>query len=139
MRALSLLPNTINSMLDLWDDDFFKLPAPAHRSPYKPSVDINETGDAYVLQADVPGLSKEDISVSVDNGVLTISGERKSEKKEEKDRYTYYERSLGKFERQFKLPDDVNAEAIEAKSTDGVLKLTIPKVEPKKARMIQIK
>lgn len=100
-----------------------------------PAVDITEAKDAYEVVADVPGVEAKDIDVSLDDGVLTVKGERKSESKDEDEGYTRTERSYGSFYRRFTLPDTADAENISAKTEHGVLKLHIPKKEkalPKK-------
>jgi len=104
-----------------------------------PAVDIKEAKDAYEVVADVPGVEAKDIDISLDDGVLTVKGERKHESKdaseEEGEAYTRTERSYGSFYRRFTLPDTADAENISAKTEHGVLKLHIPKKEkalPKK-------
>lgn len=100
-----------------------------------PAVDIKECKDAYELVADVPGVEPKDIDVSLEDGVLTVKGERKSESKDEGEGYTRSERTYGSFYRRFTLPDTADADNISAKTEHGVLKLRIPKKEkalPKK-------
>jgi len=100
-----------------------------------PAVDIKEVKGAYEVVADVPGVEPKDIDVSLEDGVLTVKGERKSENKDEGEGYTRTERSHGSFYRRFTLPDTADADNITAKTEHGVLKLYIPKKEkvmPKK-------
>ena len=100
-----------------------------------PAVDIKEAKDAYEVVADVPGVEPKDIDVSLEDGVLTVKGERKSETKDEAEGYSRTERTYGSFYRRFTLPDTADAENISAKTEYGVLKLHIPKKEkalPKK-------
>lgn len=102
---------------------------------WAPAVDIKEETDKFVLHADIPGVKPEDIDISMENGVLTIKGEKKTEATTEQEGYKRVERSYGSFYRRFSLPDSANAEAISAKSKDGVLEIIIPKreaVQPKK-------
>ena len=102
---------------------------------WAPAVDIKEETDKFVLQADIPGVKPEDIDVSMEDGVLTIKGEKKTEAKVEKENYKRVERTYGSFYRRFSLPDTANPDAISAKSKNGVLEITIPKreaVQPKK-------
>ncbi len=106
---------------------------------WAPAVDIQENDDAFTLLADIPGVAPDEIEVTMDNGVLTIKGERKSEKTTEEDNYKRVERMYGLFHRRFTLPDTANAEAIEAHSENGVLKVTIPKQEVAKSRRISVK
>lgn len=100
-----------------------------------PSVDIKEATDKFVLQADLPGVKPEEIDVSMENGVLTIKGEKKTEAVTDKEGYKRVERTYGSFYRRFSLPDTANPDAISAVSKNGVLEIIIPKresVQPKK-------
>ena len=106
---------------------------------WTPSVDITESDESFNLLADIPGVDPKDIEVSMDNGVLTVKGERKSENKTEQDDYRRVERQYGMFSRRFTLPDTANAEKIEAHAEHGVLKVTIPKQEVAQARRIAVK
>lgn len=110
-----------------------------HRADtWKPAVDVVEEKDKFTLEIDLPGLKKEDFKLTVDQGVLTISGERKSKTSEDENLYRNLERPGGTFERSFKLPENVNAEKIEASYIDGVLKLELAKKEEAKPRTIKI-
>ncbi|MBD3315623.1 MAG: Hsp20 family protein [Chitinivibrionales bacterium] len=105
-----------------------------------PAVDIEEEEDAYRLHADVPGLQKEDIKITVHKGLLTIEGERKENKKErKKGRFYHYERSFGAFSRSFRLPDNVDAARIKAHYRDGTLELELKKAPESKPRSIEVK
>jgi HSP20 family protein len=106
---------------------------------WSPSVDITENDNAFVLHADIPGVKPEEIEVSMDNGVLTIKGERKTEEKTEKENFRRVERQYGMFYRRFSLPDTADADKIEAHSEHGVLQVTIPKKEVALARRISVK
>lgn len=108
------------------------------RGMWSPSVDIAETKDEIVVSADLPGLNKEDIKVNVENNVLTFSGERKQEKKDEGSNYHRLERSYGFFSRSFTLPVTVQSDKIKAAYKDGVLRLSLPKVEEAKPRQIAV-
>ena len=107
---------------------------------WAPSVDIEETEDKYVIKADLPGVDKKDIDVKLENGVLSIRGEKQVEKETGKDtRHHRRERFYGTFARSFTLPDAVDADAVDASYRDGVLSLHIPKKEEAKPRAIDIK
>ena len=106
---------------------------------WTPAVDIQESDDAFILLADIPGVEPNDIEVSMDNGVLTIQGERKSARATDKENYKRVERQYGLFYRRFTLPDTANADEIEAHSEHGVLKVTIPKQEVARSRKIEVK
>lgn len=102
---------------------------------WAPAVDIREENDKFVLHADIPGVKPEDIDVSMEDGVLTIKGEKKTDATTEQEGYKRVERTYGSFYRRFSLPDTANEEAISAKSKLGVLEIIIPKREavlPKK-------
>ena len=106
---------------------------------WAPAVDIKEDDMAFTLLADIPGVDPDEIEVTMDKGVLTVKGERQSEKKTEEENYKRVERQYGVFYRRFTLPDSANAEAIEAQSEHGVLKITIPKQEVAQSRRISVK
>ncbi len=103
-----------------------------------PAVDIKENKDAFELQVDVPGVDPKDIDVHMENGILTIKGERESEKKEEKEGYKRVERQYGSFYRRFSLPDTADADKIAAKCKNGVLDIIIPKKEAVQPRKISV-
>jgi HSP20 family protein len=134
-------PASLSTLIDeFFDNGFFSLLDRDITHTSWPRVDITEDKDVYRLKADLPGMSKDDISVNVENGVLSINGEKKEEKKEhEKDRYYHYERSYGRFSRCFNLPDDVDAAKIEASYSNGVLELTLKKDEKAKPKAIEVK
>ncbi len=106
-----------------------------------PSVDIKDEDKRYVIAADIPGVDPKDIEVSMDNDVLTIKGERKTEKKDEDNGYRRIECSYGSFYRRFSLPESVDSDKVIAKGKNGVLEITVPKREVSKAkpRMIEVK
>jgi HSP20 family protein len=103
-----------------------------------PAMDLVETDDHLVLKADLPGLSKDDVSIEVKDNVLTVSGERKAEHEEKADGYYRIERAFGGFSRSLNLPTGVDAEAIDADFVDGVLEVRIPKPEERKPRRVAI-
>ena len=107
-------------------------------SDWVPAVDIKEEDDAFMIVADIPGVDPKDIEVHMDNGVLTIKGEKESEKKEEKEGYKRVERSYGSFYRRFSLPDTADAEKITASSNHGVLEVRIAKHEKVQPRKITV-
>ena len=118
-----------------WDPFFTGRPA----SAFSPAFEVKETTDAFVLKADLPGVSDKDLDIAVHNGVLTVSGSRAAEERKEGEGYALYERQFGSFSRSFSLPDSVDAEKIEAKLDAGVLTLTIAKQAPAKPRKIELK
>jgi len=118
--------------------DEFALPEMADEKQWLPTVDISETDDQVIIRAEVPGLDKKDISITLSEGLLTIQGEKKQEKEEEKENYRFVERRYGSFSRSLRVPEGVDADKIEASYKDGVLKVAIPKSESEKSRKIEI-
>ena len=106
---------------------------------WTPSVDIKEEAERFLIHADVPGVDPKDIEVSMEDGVLTISGERKVEEREESAGWTRTERRTGRFLRRFTLPETANAEGISAKGEHGSLEIVIPKAAKPAARKIAVK
>jgi HSP20 family protein len=105
---------------------------------WTPPVDVHETNDAFVVTAELPGMSREDIEITLENNILRLSGERKFERDEKKDNYHRIERSYGAFTRSFALPTQVDAERVQAEFKDGVLTITVPKAEQARPRKISI-
>jgi HSP20 family protein len=103
-----------------------------------PALDIVENDDDYVLRADLPGLTEQDINVELHNDVLTVSGERKSEHEERKQGYHRVERSSGSFRRSVRLPEGVSPESVRATFERGVLEVTVPKPEQQGPHKVQI-
>ncbi|ULA62490.1 MAG: Heat shock protein, Hsp20 family [Nitrospira sp.] len=103
-----------------------------------PTVDISETAGEYVIQAELPEVKKDDVNVTLEEGVLTIRGQRRQEKDEKTTKYHRVERSYGTFVRSFTLPDQVNESEVKADFKDGVLNLHIPKSEKAKPRAIEV-
>jgi HSP20 family protein len=106
---------------------------------WAPLVDISETNNEYLIKAELPEVKKEDVKVSVENGVLTVSGERKFEKEEKGVKYHRVERSYGSFVRSFSLPDDADENKVSAEFKDGILKIHIQKNEKARPRAIEVK
>lgn len=108
------------------------------RSAWHPKVDVFETADSFKLKADLPGVAKEDIKIDINNGTLSLKGEKKFEEKVEKENYLRVERSYGTFTRSFSLSENVNTENITANYKDGVLEITLPKKEEAKPKEITV-
>jgi HSP20 family protein len=106
---------------------------------WAPRVDIAEDDKGYVINAELPGITKDDVKVSVENGVLSISGERKTEKEEKGKKFHRIERTYGSFMRSFTLPEGSTGEKISAEFRDGILKVHIPKDEKAKTKAIDVK
>jgi HSP20 family protein len=106
---------------------------------WHPRVDISENDGQYLVKADIPGVAKEDIKITIDNDVLTIQGERKQEQEEENKHFHRVERFYGSFIRSFTLPDDADAAALKAAAQEGQLTVTIPKkVSAPSASAVQV-
>jgi HSP20 family protein len=103
-----------------------------------PAMDLVEADDHYVLKADLPGLTEDEVAIEFADGVLTLSGERKAEYERKEKGFVRLERSFGKFSRSLSLPDGINADAIAAHFHNGVLEITIPKPEERKPRRITV-
>jgi HSP20 family protein len=106
---------------------------------WAPVADISETDDEYLVRAELPGVERKDVKVSLEEGVLTIEGERKQEKEEKGRRMHRIERFYGSFSRRFSLPDDADANLIRAETKDGVLNVHIPKSKVLKPKAVEIK
>lgn len=105
---------------------------------WNPRVDVFENADSLVLEAELPGMTKDDFELSFENNMLTLKGERRFEKKDEGDNYHRIERGYGSFARSFTLPPTVTAEGAKAEFENGVLHVSLPKREETKARKIEI-
>jgi HSP20 family protein len=106
---------------------------------WMPTVDISETDGEYVIKAELPEVKKEDVKVTVEDGVLTLQGERRQEKEEKGKRFHRVERSYGSFVRSFTLPESVDEAGVKAEYKDGVLSLHLPKTERMKPKAIDVK
>ncbi len=105
---------------------------------WSPNVDIFEDKENLVLEAELPGMKRDDFDLTIENNVITLRGERKFEKKTEGDNYHRVERSYGSFTRSFTLPQTVTAEGAKAEFNNGVLRVSLPKREETKARKIEV-
>ena len=108
-------------------------------SHWRPAVDIKEDTDRFVITADLPGVDPKDIEITMENGVLSIKGERNAEVRDEKEGYKRVERVSGTFYRRFSLPDSADAERIEANGKNGVLEVVLPKHDKVQPRKIEVK
>ena len=140
VRELQTVQNEMNRLFNT----FFDSPSPGNGAGqavarrWIPAMDVVETGDHFVLKADLPGLSENDVKIELEENVLTISGERKVEHEQKGEGYYRVERSFGAFSRSLTLPEGVNADGIQANFDNGVLEVRIPKPEQQKPRKVQI-
>ena len=138
MGLVRFNPNLANRV---FDEFFNNVPARTNFSGTLPAVNVKETEDDYAIELAVPGLKKEDFKIEVNEGVLTIAAERKTENEEKKEGYTRREFSFTNFTRRFTLPETADEKSISASYTDGILALNLPKKEeakPQPARLIEI-
>ncbi len=132
-RNLANLDNEFGSMLNsFWNSE------DSYLSKFNPNVDIEENDNDFMFFAELPGLDKKDVNISVKDNILTISGEKLSKKKINENNYHRTESSYGKFQRCFKLPQNIKQEKIKADFSDGILNITVPKAEEVKPREIVI-
>ena len=106
---------------------------------WAPRVDITEDDSEFVIKAELPEVKREDVKVTVENGVLTLTGERKLEKEEKGRKYHRIERAYGSFARTFALPDDANGAKVSALFKDGILRVHLPKSEQAKPKAVEVK
>jgi HSP20 family protein len=138
VRELGTIQNEMNRLFDT----FFG-PAPAGGNGgaarrWMPAMDLVETDDHFVLRADLPGMDEDDVSIELEDNVLTISGERRAEHEAQKEGFYRLERASGSFARQLTLPEGVDADAIAASFERGVLEVRVPKPEERKPRKVAI-
>ena len=136
-RDLNMLQGRMNQLFDSagrgWRDN-----EPSATTTWSPAVDIYETESAIVVKAELPGMERKDITLNLENNVLTLRGERRFEKETKEENYHRIERSYGGFSRAFSIPATVNEEKIQADYKDGVLKILLPKKDQAKPKQIQI-
>jgi HSP20 family protein len=119
-------------------DDWF-LPVKDEARTLTPAMDIEEDDNQIAVRLELPGLGKEDVSIKLEDGVLTVSGEKKSDREVDTKRYHVFERRYGSFSRAVKLPTGVDLEHADASFENGVLTVTVPKAENAKPRTLEIK
>ena len=135
-RPFTTNANTLGALEDTLNRFFT---APVASRPWTPPVDIIETEQELILKADVPEMTEKDIAISIEKGTLTIKGERNFEKKDDTASYHRIERGYGSFARSFGLPETVDPEKVSAAYKNGVLTVTLPKMELAKPRTIEVK
>jgi HSP20 family protein len=133
--------NSLQSEMNRLFNTFFDAPPPGNGGSVRrwvPAMDLVETQDAFVLRADLPGLDEGDISIQLENSLLTVSGERKAEHEQQGEGYYRVERATGAFARSLTLPDGVDPDAVSASFDKGVLEIRVPKPEQAKPRKVEI-
>jgi HSP20 family protein len=139
VREIQTMQNEMNRLFNT----FFDTPQPGNGGQgslrrWIPAMDVVETDEHFVLRADLPGLSENDVNIELEDNVLTVSGERKAEHEQRGEGYYRVERASGSFSRSLTLPEGVDADAIQARFENGVLEVRIPKPEQHKPRKVQI-
>ena len=134
--------NSLQSEVNRLFNSFFDVPTNAGNGAslrrWVPAMDLVEHDDEFVLRADLPGLGEDDVSIELEDRVLTVSGQRKAEHEDRREGYYRVERAFGSFSRALTLPEGVDPEAIEASFDRGVLEVRIPKPEERKPRKVAI-
>ena len=125
----------------MWDSFFERRPwfMVEEEGEWLPALDLAETGDEFVVKAEIPGLDPKDIDISLSQNMLTIKGEKKQEREEKEENYHFIERSYGSFARSIQLPGEVNHQKITTSYKNGVLKIHLPKSEEAKKKKVKIK
>ncbi len=133
-RELDTFGRTMRRFFDDFDSNFFNFTPILNNGNFMPAVDINEDKNNLYFIAELPGLTKDDVKLTVSEGTLTIRGEKKREEEQQDRNYYRLERSCGEFVRQFTLPEGLKEEDIQADFKDGVLEIIVPKKEPSKPK-----
>ena len=134
LRELSSLQNEMNRLFNT----VFDTPSTGANRRWVPAMDLVETADAFVLRADLPGMTQDDVKLEIEDSVLSVSGERKAEHDTKEEGFYRLERAFGSFSRSLTLPKGIRPEAVAATFVNGVLEVRIPKPEQAKPRRIEI-
>jgi HSP20 family protein len=137
-RDLSLLQERMNRVFEDAAVRGWKNDEPSATTSWSPAVDIYETDNEIMVQAELPGVDRKDIALQLENNVLTLKGDRRFEKETNQENYHRIERSYGGFSRAFTIPTVVDEDKIRADYRDGILKIALPKKEQVKAKQIKI-
>jgi HSP20 family protein len=138
LREFGALQNEMNRLFNTVFDAPAAGNAGATMRRWMPAMDLVETDDHFVLRADLPGMSEDDLKIEFEDGTLTVSGERKAEHESKSEGYHRVERAFGAFSRSLTLPQGIDPEAVTASFDRGVLEISIPKPEERKPRRIEI-
>lgn len=133
----TMIPRTFSEMLDTFFND--AVSTNVNTGSFLPGVDVIENDKNYEINVMLPGMKKDEINIELEDGVLTVSGERKHESEQKNRKYHLIESRYGKFSRSFTLPRNINRDSVKAKMTDGILNITIEKDEKAVSRQIEIK
>lgn len=133
------LKNSFSDLLDTLNDFDKDLTVEKPNLTIRPEVDIEETPESYQMKVDIPGVDRENISITSENGILSLKAEKKLEKNKNLKGYKYYERKASSYERSFRLNDSIDPENIQASLENGVVTINIPKKEKAKPKKIEVK
>ena len=139
LRRHGWLRSSERDMFDRFFEDFGLPRLFGDETTFTPAFDVSENDNALVVKAEVPGMDQKDIEISISNGLLTIQGEKKRESREENEHYHRVERSYGSFCRTLHIPTEVDSEKVDATYQNGVLTVTLPKLETAKPKKIEVK
>ena len=139
VRRRGFLSRPERDFFDRFFGDFTLPSLMFEEAEWTPAFDVSETEHELIVKAEVPGMDKEDINITVSDGILTVKGERKQEKKEETEHFHCVETHYGMFSRTLRLPAEVEADKVDATYKDGVLNITLPKPEAVEPKKIEIK
>ncbi len=145
-RDVQTFPSDVMNMqreINRMFDSFFRGGLPDDEafvaSDWIPAVDISEHDTEYLVKLELPGVSKDDVKITMQNNILTVRGEKRKEKESKGSNYHRVERSYGAFQRNFTLPSTVRADRIDASYSDGILTIVLPKAEEARAKQIEVK
>jgi HSP20 family protein len=120
-------------------DDLMPSEAESELARWRPAMDVAENGDHLTLKVELPGMTEKDVTVRVDDGVIVIEGEKREEKEEEEGEYKWREMQYGSFYRRMALPSGTDTEHVNAEMKNGVLRVTLPKLEQAQGRRVEVK
>lgn len=138
-REMEELTERFNRILSRWPSRQASEREPMTVAQWAPVVDISETDSEYLIEAELPEVDKNNVKVTLQDGVLTIQGERKSQREEKGRKYHRVERSFGGFLRSFTLPEDADESKVKAEFKDGILRVRIPKTEKAQSKAVEVK
>ena len=133
--------DNIHNTIQQYFDDFSSMKSSFNTESFSPKIDISEKGNQLIIDAEIPGVKKEDLKITLQDNILTIEGEKKNVSEESDEKYYRTERSYGSFKKSFTLPEDVDSEKVDAKFNNGVLSISLNKLEEKKPveKVIEVK
>jgi len=138
LRSFNSLNNLHRELSRVFDSRYPFEPLQTTENNWQPQVDITETENAYKVHVEIPGVSPQDVDVTLHNGILTVKGEKTTSHEHEQGETKHRERTYGSFSRQFTLPETTDEDGVKAKAVNGVLEIEIPKVQARKPLNINV-